>query len=114
GGEHGTHNQRRGRMTGTDLILEDPLCHRMLQLGWKERRGILVDRAELVLPPVRTGEPERPRLLAAAALRGSKPAGEALEIEHGHLDRRRPEISVVPAEEERVKSAGPIMRARHH
>ncbi len=53
----------RHRIGGADLILHDPGDHRAPELGWKNRRRVLVDGAEGVFMTIRALEPQRLRLL---------------------------------------------------
>src|SRR6185295_20377148 len=100
------------RMSGADLILKDPPRQRGPERRRQQRRRILVDRAELVLAAVAALESQRLGLLAPAPLRGTKPAGEAVEIQHLDPDRGGPQRAVMPAEQQRVEAAGPIARPR--
>src|SRR5207247_947824 len=63
--EQGSCHQRGGGVQHAELILENALGHRGLEVR-RQPGGPLVDRAEYILPAVGAGEAERLRLTAAA------------------------------------------------
>ena len=109
--EQGSCHQRGGGVQHAELILEDALGHRGLEVR-RQPGGPLVDRAEYILPAVGAGEAERLRLTAAAPPHRHESPGEAREIEALHGERRRPQRAVMLAEQHLVQPPCAVLGSR--
>jgi hypothetical protein len=106
-------HQTRRRKPRARLIAHDGVELPAAKLLGHRLRAVLVDGPELVLAPVRPLELERFRLATAALFLCGQPAREGVEVEDGHLDRLRPEVAIVAAEEDLREPARPILRSGH-
>ena len=109
--EQRCHHQRRSRMHGAGQVLDDVTERGLPRLGIEHPGWVLVDGAEAPGVSVSTLQAETRGLLAATApLRPQSPI-EGLQVEEGRLDRRRPEIAPLRAEEEPRQPTRLIMRS---
>src|SRR5437773_4017613 len=99
-------------MSGADLVLNHLADEGGAQLGRERECRVLVDRPECVVPAVSAREPEHLRLAPAAAAAWREPARESRQVEHLDLERRRPEVTVVRAQQQPVEPARAVVRAR--
>src|SRR5205823_9318449 len=102
------------RMAGADLILEQPLHKRRPELGWHRTSGVFVDGPKDVHVTIRAAQAERLRLAPAAALERRESAAEARQVEHRHLNRRRPEVAIMRAQQSPMQPPGAVLGARRH
>src|ERR1041385_859284 len=93
-------------------VLEELRDDRMLEPGWQDRSGVLVERTKLILAMVGALKAQRMRLAADVLLQGREAARVRLQRENGHAHRRDPQVSVVAAEEAPDQAALAVVRAR--
>ena len=101
----GDHLARR--MLGRHLVVQELRDDGVLQRGVdhiEQVRRVLLQSAEGVAAPVRAGEGEPFRLLAADTARRREAARLPAEVEHLDADRRSPGRAVLVAEPEAVKA----------
>ena len=110
--QHRRREQGADRVPSAGLIAHNAGGRGRAKLGRYCRHRILVERAELVLPPVGALEAKRFGLLSTAPLGGRESAGEAVQVEHRRLERCGPEIPVVAAEEPPLQPAGLVLGSR--
>ncbi len=103
-------HERSTRVCRADLVLDHVAGEGGPQLRWQRQRRILVHRAEHVLAPVPTEEPQRLRLAPAAASGGREAAGEAGQVEHLDVDGRRPQVAVMRTEEQTMQPPCAVAR----
>ena len=101
-------------MRGAGQILEDVADHRLARVRIEDARRVLVHRAEHPAPPIGALEMHVDRLQPAAApLRHQAPI-EAVQVQDRRLDRHRPGLAPLAAEEEAEQPTRAIARIRHH
>ena len=104
-----------GRRVGVGaLVLGDLRGPAVPQRLGQHPLRVLVQGAEGVGLPVGSLEGQAEALRLADHADGRQPAAGLLEVEHGHLDRGRPEVAVAAPEPEPVEPAGLELRAGRH
>jgi hypothetical protein len=101
-------------MARAGLVAHDGRRRGGLQRRRQRLHRVLVDRAELVFLAVGALQAERLGLLSSTSLGDLEASGELVEVEHGRLDRRAPEIPIMVAEEQPVQPAGVVLRSGGH
>ena len=97
-------HERRAGVVGHRLVLEDPGRPALAPLLGQDLGRVLVQRPEGVAAPVRAFQGEAQALHAAHLPHGREAAGVGAQVEHRHLDRRRPHRAVGLAEPELVEA----------
>jgi hypothetical protein len=103
------HHRRRG-VARRDLVPDQALGDRALQVRWQHVARVLVHAAERVVASVRAAKRETLRLLAADAAHRRESSREAAQVEHLDRHRRGPKVAVVATEEHPMERAGAVLR----
>src|SRR5690606_25822524 len=82
------------RMLGADLVLDDVIDQRFLEVGVQTAGLLLVHRTEDELAALLVAEAHRYRLTATSELEEVQPTREGIGAEYGDADWSRPEISI--------------------
>jgi hypothetical protein len=87
-----------------DLVLEQALDQRPLELGREPHAGIRIGGPQQVGTSVRSEERERSGPPVAGALERAQAAGERAQVQHGHRNQPAPEGPVTGAEQEAMET----------
>src|ERR1041385_2459411 len=112
GAQESTGDERSHRMRAADAILQHAAGDARAELGRQLRRGILVDRAELIRLAVAAVEPQRACLTASMRTHRRETTSELPQADHRSPHCSRPECAVVVAEYGLEECAAAILRAR--
>ena len=107
-------DQRAARMRGTRQVLEDVADDALPRIRVEDAGGILVHRPPHPAVPASALEMHAGRLQSAAEALGRQAAVEGVEIEDGSVDRGRPRVAPLRAEEKAIDPVGAILRPGRH